>query len=155
MVIKQDPQWLVVCDQLKRMAEQICVKALYAKPTSQTLLYLWIVTFCCWQEYEKHNQFATLAGGRLFSRIDLSQAYHQLPLDKKSLKLHSLLQGLLQRQGNFCQTSALNSTIINATHKLVSQHSLQGSPKLQNSARASSSATNATDILAYEISCGT
>ena len=40
MVIKQDPQWLVACDQLKRMAKQIRVKALYAKHTSQTLLYL-------------------------------------------------------------------------------------------------------------------
>lgn len=31
--------------------------------------------------------FATLAGGRLFSKIDLSQAYQQLPLNKESQKL--------------------------------------------------------------------
>ena len=31
--------------------------------------------------------FATLAGGRVFSKIDLSQAYQQLPLDEESQKL--------------------------------------------------------------------
>ena len=31
--------------------------------------------------------FATLAGGRLFSKIDLNQAYQQLPLDEESQKL--------------------------------------------------------------------
>ena len=30
--------------------------------------------------------FSTLAGGRLFSKIDLSQAYQQLPLDEESQK---------------------------------------------------------------------
>ena len=31
--------------------------------------------------------FATLSGGRVFSKIDLSQAYQQLPLDEESQKL--------------------------------------------------------------------
>lgn len=31
--------------------------------------------------------FATLAGGRVFSKIDLSQAYQHLPLDEESQKL--------------------------------------------------------------------
>ena len=34
-----------------------------------------------------HDLFATLAGGKIFSKIDLTHAYQQMPLDQDSQKL--------------------------------------------------------------------